>query len=73
MLSNDDTIQWKRWFYGFEFGERSHASSMGTVHVTIWKVSYWSVVIPLTLLSAYFLLSKPHLTKQAAKSASPPE
>ena len=28
--------------------------------MSVWKVPYWSVVIPLTLLSAFLLLTKPH-------------
>ena len=30
---------------------------------TIYAIPYWSIVIPLTLLSAYLLLTNPRVTK----------
>jgi hypothetical protein len=36
----------------------------------VWFVPYWSIVIPLTLLSAWSLLSKPRLAKNKEKSLS---
>ena len=31
----------------------------------LWSVSYWSLILPLTLFSAYLLLVKTHATKDA--------
>lgn len=42
---------------GFAKGECS------TMFVRLWTVPYWSIVIPLTLLSAYLLLIKPPIPK----------
>lgn len=54
---------WQAW--GFRFG---HCDVSGFEIVT-WQVPYWSVVIPLTLLSAYLLLSKPRQSKQPVTHA----
>ena len=51
-------IEWKwrcRW-HGIDIGE---GHLMG-FPLKAWVIPYWSIVIPLTLLSAYLLLSKPH-------------
>ena len=45
-------ILWKFEWCGFGCGE-SHRSRL-----RIWMIPYWSIVLPLTLLSAYLLLSK---------------
>lgn len=47
-----------RWsLFGFEFKE------MARLPYPIWTVPYWSIVLPLTLLSAWLLLSKPRVAK----------
>ncbi len=37
-----------------------------SVHQTIAQVPYWSIVIPLTLLSAWLLLSRPRVKTEAS-------
>ena len=44
--------------FGFYIGTRNKDVSDEIVAV---KVSYWTIVLPLTLLSAYPLLSKPRV------------
>ena len=47
---------WKFRFWGIEYG---HLDVRGmSLRVTVWKLPFWSIVIPLTLLSAWLLLSK---------------
>ncbi len=69
ILSNEDQFQWKYRFLGFEIGETQHDGSMGAVRVTIWKLSYSWLVIPLTLISCWLFLSKP----RRSESKSPIE
>lgn len=58
ILSGDPPFQWKYRYFGLEVGQyRLEASS--PIQVTIRKLSYWIFITPLTLLSAYLLLSKP--------------
>ena len=55
-----------RWIirrYGFEIG--SCADKLFPLQICVVRVPYWSVVIPLTLLSAFLLLFK---SRQAIKS-----
>jgi hypothetical protein len=37
----------------------------------IWLIPYWSIVIPLTLLSAWLLISKPRVKKIESNMAKP--
>lgn len=48
---------WRREWCGFEFGEFRPNGPPWTEE--IWVIPYWSVVVPLTLISAWLLLSKP--------------
>jgi len=41
-------------------GFRARQTEFGEIKITAWAVPFWSVILPLTLLSAYLLLSKPH-------------
>jgi len=55
-----DMRTWCEWTHewnacGFIFGEKDHT--------IIWVIPLWSIVIPLTLLSAYLLLVKPRAAK----------
>ncbi len=43
--------------YGFEIGDCS--DQQFPLQIFVARVPYWSIVIPLTLLSAYLLISKP--------------
>jgi hypothetical protein len=54
---------WRFSGLGFEFSANSFLESSivppYTQEVATWQVPYWSIVIPLTLLSAWLLFSKP--------------
>lgn len=53
-------IKWQRSWHGFELAKRSNESPlMDDVEATFLPVPYWSIVIPLTMLSARLLLSSP--------------
>jgi hypothetical protein len=53
-------IKWRfRWF-GFGNGSMDDFS-IGDVR--LWTIPYWSLVIPLTILSAWMILSKPKTAK----------
>jgi hypothetical protein len=65
----ESTIQWRRGSAGFDIGSTSHqAKNISTFFIV---VPYWSVVFPLTLLSACFLFSEPkrRVTKQTTEPA----
>ena len=44
---------------GFHFGSGMNRSWHGDKRITIWLIPYWSIVLPLTALAAFLLLSKP--------------
>jgi hypothetical protein len=52
---NDWSINWRRKWWGFEFGE---ARQISGAHVFFRIIPYWSVVCTLTFLSAYLMLWK---------------
>jgi hypothetical protein len=67
--------RWRREWYGFLFGSGVLSLSLDKFppnerrwmseppqkrRVEVWMIPYWSIVIPLTLLSAFLLLSTPH-------------
>lgn len=54
----------RRQFAGFDFGEYQVSipnlvPPATTYRCQVWGIPYWSVVVPLTLLSSYLLLWKP--------------
>lgn len=53
---NDWSINWRRKWWGFEFGE---ARQMSGTHAVFRIIPYWSLVLPMTLLSAFLILWKP--------------
>ena len=62
--SGFDKILWRRTWCGFDFGKSRQTFSWGHNYEVVeiwrwWSIPYWSIIIPLTLLSAYLLLSKP--------------
>lgn len=63
-------IDWRWELYGIDLG-RFHDQTHSTSRVSWWLVPYWSIVIPLTLLSASLLLSKPRPAKKS--QLLPPE
>lgn len=56
-----------RWdFAGFHFG--SSGTNLFRIRFAACYMSYWHIVVPLTLLSAYLLLTKPHKLNQRQTS-----
>lgn len=58
MLSGGN-IHWRWHWGGFDFGAVSETIQMPPKRYEIRQIPYWSVVLPLTLLSAYLILWKP--------------
>jgi hypothetical protein len=56
------TNEWRHGWGGFDFGAGTH--KRWNCHIERWAIPYWSIVIPLTLLSAWLLLSKPRHSNQ---------
>ncbi len=52
------TVDWRWKWLGFDSGE-SHASKPISIQMTFFTIPYWSLVLPLTLISAYLILWKP--------------
>lgn len=52
------TIDWRWRACGFDFGEW-HSKQKDTFRSYYWLIPYWSLVLPLTLLSAYLILWNP--------------
>lgn len=77
-VSDDDfswnhTVEWEwRWqCSGFEFG---NFIPMGVeIHEAICIIPYWSLILPLTVLSAWLLLAKPCQSIQNKTAESIPE
>ena len=55
MMDGPETIDWRWKWGGFDFGKWECTDDMT---VSYWSVPYYSIVVPLTLLSAFLLLSK---------------
>lgn len=53
-----DDVEWRFGFWGFDFGAGS-VPVIAKYRIEQWAFPCWSFVIPLTLLSAWLLLSKP--------------
>jgi hypothetical protein len=51
---------WDR--FGFDWGEQEKDANFSIGRITFWKIPHWPI-IPLTLLSAWLLLSKPRKPK----------
>jgi len=67
---------WKWYWCGFGDGSAVYGSGLaetGFEHHTFWVVPYWSLVFPLTLLSACLLLLKPRPLKQTTTVDPIPE
>lgn len=58
LLNADGDIEWKWRACGFGKGEVQIIARGGGTNV-LWIVPYWLVVTPITMLSAWSLLSKP--------------
>ena len=60
-LGNDDDNnlwQWRWRCCGFGVGEYRQKNPVG-LHLTVWRIPFWSIVTPLTLISGYLLVLKP--------------
>ena len=68
--SQVDSI-WRREFAGFQIGEGT-SIHVPSIKIQIGIVPYWSIVLPLTLISAFLLLTKPRKSTQK-KIAEPTE
>ena len=53
-------IKWRFRYFGFGIGDEVDQTG-------VLRAPYWSIVIPLTLLSAWLLLSKPRIAKSPEK------
>jgi hypothetical protein len=57
---DNDRIEWRRCMLGFQFGRyQVYEGGQPEEIVSYWIIPYWSVVLPLTLLSACLILWKP--------------
>lgn len=62
--NNPGDVQWRsRWMGGgiveFPIGAVRTTNGNGTVAITLRYISYWYFIVPLTVLSTYFILWKP--------------
>ena len=65
-------IDWSFRWNGFESGDvlTTPVTGPSQTWMQFWQVPYWSIVLPLTLISAFLLLSKPRKSIQT-KTAQP--
>ena len=56
------TVAWRFDFAGFHCGEGRHRS-WESWDVQLWTFPYWSITLPMALLSAYLILWKPRKAK----------
>lgn len=65
ILQSDERLPWGTAYYAesLAWGFRCNSFDGGNGEVGC-SIPYWSIVIPLTLLSAWLLLSKPRVRKQ---------
>lgn len=67
LLGDSDEVEWQLKWAGFEFGDATRVVEQRRVQR--WDIPYWSLVLPLTLLSAWLLLIKPRPAKSAKESS----
>jgi len=61
--------EYSKWYWQF----MGFGSGTGNAHIYLfWTIPYWSIVVPLTLLSAWLLLSKPRAKKIEPTASKPP-
>lgn len=64
--------EWRVDWLGFHFGAAKNTA--GTIRlIEFWIIPFWSIVIPMTLLSAWLLLSKPRKSTSEKITESVPE
>jgi hypothetical protein len=62
-------VDWRWKWLGFEFLHATIRRPSGMNGQTSrWSVPYWSLVLPLTVVSAWLLISKPRAAKSAKES-----
>ena len=61
-VNPNQEVKWHWKAGGFEFKNRL-VPKIG-FSSTIWQVPYWSIVIPLTAITAFLLISKPRRSNQ---------
>lgn len=60
-------VKWRADFFGFHFGAAQNTT--GTIRtIELWIIPYWSIAVPLTLLTAYLLFTNPRLSPSASQS-----
>jgi hypothetical protein len=65
----DLDVEWRQEWAGFHFGAGTSTLMISSdsipllLHFGLWIIPYWSLVLPLTLLSAWLLLIKPRGVK----------
>jgi hypothetical protein len=57
-------FEWRWKYLGFDSGQLRH----NKLSATFWIIPYWSIVVPLTALSAWLLVIKP---RKPAKKVEP--
>ena len=57
-------FEWRWRCCGFDAGEIGEDGALGKFRGTFWFISYWSIVLPLTFISAFLLLTKPRQLTQ---------
>jgi hypothetical protein len=67
---NDNDVEWKWRVIGLGAGEKPVDIWSHGRRYTFWIAPYWSIVIPVTLLPAWLLLSKPKQPKPTTYSAT---
>ena len=67
----DPHWQWNWFRFRFDDDRRFSpvSESSGLRGIRIWSIPYWSIVIPLTLLSAWLLCSKPRASAKPKSSS----
>ena len=64
--TNPHEIKWRWLWFGFDAGKMN----FGEAIVSWCRIPYWSIVLPLTALSAFLLLTKPRLSTQERTTES---
>lgn len=60
LWANHYEMEWRRDWAGFQLGTGVlNGTDANKLRVTVYSFPYWSIVLPLTALSAWLLLSKP--------------
>lgn len=59
IMDEEDDVQWSLRFCGFETGTiLFQAPRIEDLHIAFWRMSYWWLITPLALFSAFLLLDR---------------